>query len=114
MLVALLAGALALAAPVFNGTGALQRLETCPYTVGGPSVSSRSATIQLIEFGDIHFEQDCDQAEARGPGLLNLTDLGETPLVPGEMASIKATFSSCTLAWPSRYGEVFLDFRREG
>ena len=115
LLMVLLFGTVVVAAPGNNTTAASQkRLYSCPYTIGGPTVSSRSSTIQLIKFGEIGFEQNCEQAEARGPGLLNLTGLGETTLVPGEMTSITVAFGSCTLAWPNRYGEIFLDFRGQG
>ena len=30
------------------------------------------------------------------------------------MTSITVAFGSCTLAWPNRYGEIFLDFRGQG
>jgi hypothetical protein len=91
-----------------------QQLARCPYTEGGPTVSSRTSTIQYISFGDIAFEQDCAEAEARGPGVLNLTALGVSELVAGELASIDVRIASCTLAWPHRYGEVWLDWRGSG
>eukprot|EP01043_Picozoa_sp_COSAG02_P006575 COSAG02_NODE_188_length_30307_cov_341.858746_14_plen_411_part_00 len=95
-------------------TRAYQQLERCPYSEGGPTVSSRTSTIQYISFGAVSFEQDCVEAEARGPGVLNLTSLGETELMAGEMASIDVQIASCTLAWPHRYGEVWLDWRGSG
>jgi hypothetical protein len=90
------------------------QLARCDYSVGGPTVSSRSNTIQQLAFGAVAFAQDCDEAEARGPGILNLTSLGVTELVAGEMASIEVLIRSCTLAWPFRYGEVWLDWRGSG
>lgn len=89
-------------------------LERCPYAVGGPTRSSRDNTIQLVSIGALRFEQDCAQAESRGRGIIDLTTEGETPLRAGEMANVTASFASCTLAWPSRYGEAFLDWRGSG
>jgi len=60
-----------------SGTSLLAR---CDYAVGGPTVSSRTNTIQHIAFGTLLFEQDCDEAEARGPGLLNLTRTSRTSM----------------------------------
>ena len=89
-------------------------VERCDYDVGGPTVASRTSTVQLIEFGEVRFSQDCLEAEARGPGPLNLTHLGVTELVAGEIASITVSIVSCTLAWPSRYAEIWLDWRGSG
>lgn len=91
-----------------------QPLARCPYDVGGPTVSSRTSTIQYISFGEVSFEQNCTEAEARGPGILNLTSLGVTELVAGELASIDVRIASCTLSWPHRYGELWLDWRGSG
>ena len=88
--------------------------QLCDWLVGGATAASRDSTIQSLEFGSVTFSQGCEEAEARGPGILDLTGLGQTELVLGSMASIDVLVRSCTLAWPNRYAEVFLDWRGTG
>ena len=83
--------------------------QRCAYSSGGATVASRTNTIQRLEFGAVRFEQDCEQAEARGAGVIDLTSEGTTTLVAGAMAQIGVGVQSCTLAWPGRYAEVWLD-----